>query len=105
MTISPLPTENPHAAPFACSRRTLGITLCKLKKLRGHTDVWAVKVTLDVRAVGYRQGDTIEWVWIGTHNEFDKLLADRVIARLDEMHKQATCAKRFTRLPIQIEVV
>lgn len=45
----------------------------QFKKLRGYTDVWAVRVTLDVRAVGYRQGDTIEWVWIGTHDEFDKL--------------------------------
>jgi hypothetical protein len=45
----------------------------QFKKLRGYTDVWAVRVTLDVRAVGYRQGDTIEWVWIGTHNELDKL--------------------------------
>ena len=45
----------------------------QFKKLCGHTDVWAVRVTLDVRAVGYREGDTIEWVWIGTHNEFDKL--------------------------------
>jgi hypothetical protein len=25
------------------------------------------------RAVGKRTGDTIEWAWIGTHNEFDKL--------------------------------
>jgi hypothetical protein len=45
----------------------------QFKKLRGHASVWSVRVTLDIRAVGYRQGDTIEWVWIGTHNEFDKL--------------------------------
>jgi len=25
------------------------------------------------RAVGERRGDTISWVWIGTHNEFDNL--------------------------------
>ena len=25
------------------------------------------------RVIGERQGDTIGWTWIGTHNEFDKL--------------------------------
>lgn len=45
----------------------------QFKKLRDYADYWSVRVTLDVRAVGKRQGDTIEWVWIGSHNEFDKL--------------------------------
>jgi hypothetical protein len=26
-----------------------------------------------LRAIGERHGDTIIWVWIGTHNEFDNL--------------------------------
>ena len=45
----------------------------QFKKLRGHANYWSVRVSLDLRAVGKRQGDTIEWVWIGSHNEFDKL--------------------------------
>ncbi len=45
----------------------------QFKKLRRHANLWSVRVTLDVRAVGYREGDIIEWIWIGTHNEFDKL--------------------------------
>jgi hypothetical protein len=45
----------------------------QFKKLRGQAKVWSVRVTLDIRAVGYREADTIEWLWIGTHNEFDKL--------------------------------
>lgn len=45
----------------------------QFKKLRGHVDYWSVRVSLDLRAVGKRHGDTIEWVWIGTHNDFDKL--------------------------------
>ena len=27
--------------------------------------------TQQYRAVGERVGDTIEWAWIGSHNEFD----------------------------------
>ena len=27
------------------------------------------------RAVGVRSGEVIEWIWIGTHNEFDNLFS------------------------------
>lgn len=43
----------------------------RFKKLSGYEDVWSVRITAQYRAVGERVGDTIEWVWIGTHNEFD----------------------------------
>lgn len=45
----------------------------RFKKLGGHDQVWSVRVNEQYRALGERQGDTIVWVWIGTHNEFDKL--------------------------------
>ena len=45
----------------------------QFKKLRGHADYWSVRASLDLRAVGKRRGDTIEWTWIGSHNDFDKL--------------------------------
>ena len=43
----------------------------RFKKLAGHENLWSVRVTLSVRAVGARDGDTVVWVWIGSHNEFD----------------------------------
>jgi hypothetical protein len=45
----------------------------QFKKLRGYSDYWSVRVSRDIRVVGKRRGDTVEWAWIGTHNEFDKL--------------------------------
>ena len=45
----------------------------RFKKLAGLEQAWSVRVSEHYRAVGERQGDTIYWVWIGTHNEFDKL--------------------------------
>ena len=45
----------------------------QFKKLRGYPDYWSVRVSRDIRVVGKRRGDTVEWAWIGTHNEFDKL--------------------------------
>ena len=47
----------------------------RFKKLRGREDVWSVRITEQYRAVGVRVGDMIEWIWIGTHNEFDNLFS------------------------------
>ena len=44
----------------------------RFKKLAGHEGLWSVRVTLSIRAVGYRDGETITWLWIGTHAAFDK---------------------------------
>ena len=45
----------------------------RFKKLGGYEDVWSVRINELYRAVGELQGDTVVWVWIGSHNEFDKL--------------------------------
>jgi len=33
---------------------------------------WCVRVSRDYRAVGIVEGDTITWIWIGNHREFDR---------------------------------
>ena len=43
------------------------------KKLSGHADLWSARANLNVRAVAQRHGETLTWVWIGTHADFDKL--------------------------------
>jgi hypothetical protein len=45
----------------------------RFKKLGGCEDVWSVRINEQYRAVGERKGDTVTWVWIGSHNDFDKL--------------------------------
>ena len=45
------------------------------KKLQSRHDLWSVRITQQYRAVGVRSNDTIEWIWIGTHNEFDNLFS------------------------------
>jgi hypothetical protein len=47
----------------------------RFKKLQARDDVWSVRITEQYRAVGVRSGDTIEWIWVGTHNEFDNLFS------------------------------
>ncbi len=36
-------------------------------------DVWSVRISAEYRAIGQRKGDEMTWVWIGSHNGFDKL--------------------------------
>jgi hypothetical protein len=53
--------------------RDPGHPALRFKKLEGAANYWSVRVGLQYRAVGARSGDTIEWFWIGTHNDFDKV--------------------------------
>lgn len=43
------------------------------KKLSGFDDVWSVRASIDLRAVAHREGDSLSWAWIGSHNDFDNL--------------------------------
>jgi hypothetical protein len=47
----------------------------EFKKLPPHQDIWSVRVTDDYRAIGQRQGEVMVWFFIGTHAEYDALLA------------------------------
>jgi hypothetical protein len=35
---------------------------------------WSAKVTEDYRALGIMEGDTVIWFWVGTHDEYERLL-------------------------------
>jgi len=47
----------------------------RFKKLRSSDNLWSVRISEQYRAVDVREGDTIEWIWIGSHAEFDKLFS------------------------------
>lgn len=44
----------------------------RFHRLRTREEFWSVRITLDYRAVGLLEGDTITWFWIGTHSDFDR---------------------------------
>ena len=45
----------------------------RFKKLAGYDQVWSVRINEQYRAVGEREGDSVVWVWIGSHNDFESL--------------------------------
>jgi hypothetical protein len=44
------------------------------RRLQGSTDRFSIRVGEHYRALGKRTGDTMTWVWIGTHTEYDRLV-------------------------------
>ena len=36
--------------------------------------LYSVRIGLHYRALGVKEGDTIAWVWIGSHADYDKFL-------------------------------
>ncbi len=47
----------------------------RFKKLAGHDRIWSVRINESFRALAERDGDTVVWFWIGSHNDFDKLFS------------------------------
>jgi len=47
----------------------------QFKRLHTTLPLWSVRVTNSYRAVGVRDNDTILWFFIGTHGEYERLLA------------------------------
>lgn len=37
-------------------------------------ELWSVRVGLHFRALGIEEGQTVVWVWIGSHAEYDRLV-------------------------------
>lgn len=47
----------------------------QFKRLNASLPLWSVRVTDSYRAVGVRRDDVIVWFFIGTHAEYDRMLA------------------------------
>ena len=46
----------------------------QFKKIHDRDSIYAVRVTLGYRALGFLEDDEIAWFWIGSHAEYDRLV-------------------------------
>jgi hypothetical protein len=46
----------------------------RFKKVHDSRPIYAVRVSRGYRALGIVADDEIEWFWVGTHADYDKLL-------------------------------
>ena len=37
-----------------------------------HDDLWSARVNLQYRALAYRDGELVNWFWIGPHAEYNR---------------------------------
>jgi hypothetical protein len=49
----------------------------RFKQVHNPPPTYSVRIGLNYRAVGVLRDDIIVWFWVGTHAEYDKLLAKR----------------------------
>lgn len=47
----------------------------RFKRVHPAKPIYSVRINIDYRAVGVRDGDEIIWFWIGPHVDYDKLLS------------------------------
>ena len=47
----------------------------QLKKVHATLPIFSARVALGYRALGTLQGDTMVWFWVGSHAEFDRVVA------------------------------
>ncbi|MBX7235703.1 MAG: hypothetical protein K1X65_15050 [Caldilineales bacterium] len=46
----------------------------RFKQVKPNAPVYSVRIGLNHRALGLLKDDTITWFWIGSHDEYDRLL-------------------------------
>ncbi len=44
----------------------------RFKCINQEENVWSVRLTRGVRALGIMEGDTVTWFWVGGHDEYEK---------------------------------
>lgn len=47
----------------------------QFKKVHEHEPIYAARISRDYRAVGVKTDNEIVWFWIGSHADYDNLLA------------------------------
>jgi hypothetical protein len=46
----------------------------RFKKVHGFENVFSVRISRGYRALGTLESDTLVWFWIGSHDEYDRLI-------------------------------
>jgi hypothetical protein len=47
----------------------------QLKRVHPQKPIYSVRISLGYRAVGVLQGEVMTWLWIGGHDDYDRLLS------------------------------
>jgi mRNA-degrading endonuclease RelE of RelBE toxin-antitoxin system len=42
------------------------------KCINSEEDIWSVRITINYRALGILDNDTVTWFWIGSHKDYER---------------------------------
>ena len=45
------------------------------KQVHPRRPIYSVRISLEYRALGIREDDVVIWFWIGTHTDYEKIIA------------------------------
>lgn len=46
----------------------------RFKKVHAARPIYSVRINVDCRALGVKEGDEMIWFWIGSHTDYEKML-------------------------------
>ncbi|HEY0837931.1 MAG TPA: hypothetical protein VGE72_28705 [Azospirillum sp.] len=46
----------------------------QFKQVHATRSIWSARINLGWRALGLREGETVTWFWIGSHDEYERLI-------------------------------
>ncbi|MBF0548847.1 MAG: hypothetical protein HQM08_30785 [Candidatus Riflebacteria bacterium] len=44
----------------------------RFKCINREESIWAVRISIGIRALGILEDDTVTWFWIGNHDDYEK---------------------------------
>lgn len=44
----------------------------RFKCINKPENIWSVRVTLGYRAIGIMDNDTVTWLWVGSHDDYER---------------------------------
>ncbi|MEW6533016.1 MAG: hypothetical protein AB1473_19455 [Thermodesulfobacteriota bacterium] len=47
----------------------------RFKTIHPSKPIYSIRINIDYRAVAIRDGDTVLWYWIGSHQDYEKLIS------------------------------
>lgn len=51
-----------------------GLGRLRFKRIGSQAGTWTIRIGRDLRAIGEEQAGTVTWFWIGSHQDYERLL-------------------------------
>lgn len=71
----PAPIRHQARSAYQLFRQNPAHPSLRFRQVHPTQPIFSARINLDYRAVGIRDGATIIWFWIGSHDEYERLLA------------------------------